>query len=50
MDFTPIWQRSLVIDFGLIYSTDDVVIITKAPGTYIKPLLLLQIFTPFVSH
>ncbi|XP_071519164.1 uncharacterized protein [Panulirus ornatus] len=48
MDFTPIWQRSLVIDFGLIYSTDNVIIISKAPGIFIKPLLLLEIFTPFV--
>lgn len=49
LDFTPIWQRSLVIDFGRIYSTDNVVIISRAPRAFIKPLLLLQIFTPFVS-
>ncbi|KAK3879441.1 hypothetical protein Pcinc_015991 [Petrolisthes cinctipes] len=48
MDFTPIWQRTLVIDFGLIYSTDNVVIISRAPRIFIKPLLLLQIFTPLV--
>ncbi|KAK4325180.1 hypothetical protein Pmani_004217 [Petrolisthes manimaculis] len=48
MDFTPIWQRTLVIDFGLIYSTDNVVIISRAPRIFIRPLLLLQIFTPLV--
>ncbi|KAK8378310.1 hypothetical protein O3P69_011063 [Scylla paramamosain] len=48
LDFTPIWQRSLVIDFGRIYSTDTVVIISRAPRALIRPLLLLQIFTPFV--
>ncbi|XP_068232341.1 glutamate receptor-like [Palaemon carinicauda] len=47
-DFTPIWQRTLVIDFGLIYGTDPVVIISKAPSVYMKPLLLLEIFTPYV--
>ncbi|XP_066967794.1 glutamate receptor ionotropic, delta-2-like isoform X2 [Macrobrachium rosenbergii] len=44
-DFTPIWQRTLVIDFGLAYGTDPVVIISKAPSVYMKPLLLLEIFT-----
>ncbi|XP_050740029.1 glutamate receptor ionotropic, delta-1-like [Eriocheir sinensis] len=48
LDFTPIWQRSVVIDFGRIYSTDDVVIISRTPRAFVRPLLLLQIFTPFV--
>lgn len=38
-----------MIDFSVIYNTDNVIILTKAPSVAIRPFLLLQIFSPFVS-
>ncbi|XP_063607419.1 glutamate receptor 2-like [Penaeus indicus] len=48
LDFTPVYERALAIDFSVIYNTDNVIILTKAPSVAIRPFLLLQIFSPFV--
>ncbi|XP_069989738.1 uncharacterized protein [Penaeus vannamei] len=48
LDFTPVYERALVVDFSVIYNTDNVIILTKAPSVAIRPFLLLQIFSPFV--
>ncbi|CAL4107302.1 unnamed protein product [Meganyctiphanes norvegica] len=46
LDFSPSATRATVIDFGLIFGTDPVVIMSMAPKEMINPFLLLQIFSP----
>ncbi|XP_069180194.1 glutamate receptor ionotropic, kainate 5-like [Procambarus clarkii] len=49
LDFSPSWERMSVVDFSIPIGEDIVVIISRAPAIVIRPFLLLQIFSPFVS-
>ncbi|KAG0719063.1 Glutamate receptor [Chionoecetes opilio] len=52
LDFSPSAERANVLDFGVTYSLDGVIILGQAPSLVSRPFLLLNIFSPLVcfSH
>ncbi|MPC63957.1 Glutamate receptor ionotropic, NMDA 2B [Portunus trituberculatus] len=48
VDFMPNHQRKEVVDFSVAIGQDPVIIFSSAPYIIIKPMLLLQIFSPEV--
>ncbi|MPC54630.1 hypothetical protein E2C01_048553 [Portunus trituberculatus] len=48
LDFSPSAERASVLDFGLTYSLDGVVILGKAPSLVTRPFLLLNVFSPLM--
>ncbi|KAK8395450.1 hypothetical protein O3P69_006243 [Scylla paramamosain] len=48
LDFSPSADRASVLDFGLTYSLDGVVILGKAPSLVSRPFLVLNIFSPLM--
>ncbi|XP_076045829.1 glutamate receptor 1-like [Oratosquilla oratoria] len=48
LDFTPTFDRSMVVDMSECLGTDPIIIISQAPRPLVKPFLLLEVFTPQV--
>ncbi|XP_069995929.1 glutamate receptor-like [Penaeus vannamei] len=48
LDFSPSWDRAQAVDFSEWFSTDDVIVISKAPQPLVKPFLVFEVFTAWV--
>ncbi|XP_042882663.1 glutamate receptor-like [Penaeus japonicus] len=48
LDFSPSWARAQAVDFSEWFSTDAVIVISKAPQSLVKPFLVFEIFTLWV--
>ncbi|KAK7071104.1 hypothetical protein SK128_013979, partial [Halocaridina rubra] len=49
LDFSPSWARAQVVDFSEWFSRDPVIVISQAPKPIMKPFLMLEIFSLWIS-
>ncbi|XP_050692977.1 uncharacterized protein LOC126983870 isoform X2 [Eriocheir sinensis] len=48
LDFSPSYTRYFIVDFSEWFSTDGIIIISRAPRPLMPPFLLLQVFPMWV--
>ncbi|ROT82580.1 hypothetical protein C7M84_024254 [Penaeus vannamei] len=49
LDFSPSWDRAQAVDFSEWFSTDDVIVISKAPQPLVKPFLVFEVWFAVVA-